>query len=174
MSELIRDISICSWNAQGIANKLGCKLEDDRVIKVFKQHDIVCLTETHCVEYDINIPGFCSFQIIRPKVKKARKGSGGIVVLVKKELRKGVTFIKSKVLPHDVIWVKLSKTFFKGWSENLFLCVAYFSPANSSYTTRTGIGRFHEVLYGTIVQVFRMIPYFFKRKSEINFGIDNC
>ena len=103
MSELIRDISICSWNAQGIANKLGCKLEDDRVIKVFKQHDIVCLTETHRVEYDINIPGFCSFQINRPKVKKARKGSGGIVVLVKKELRKGVTFIKSKVLPHDVI-----------------------------------------------------------------------
>ena len=145
MSELIRDISICSWNAQGIANKLGCKLEDDRVIKVFKQHDIVCLTETHCVEYDINIPGFCSFQINRPKVKKARKGSGGIVVLVKKELRKGVTFIKSKVLPHDVIWVKLSKTFFKGWSENLFLCVAYFSPANSSYTTRTGIDFFANI-----------------------------
>ena len=109
---------------------------------MFKQHDIVCLTETHSVEYDINIPGFCSFQINRPKVKKARKGSGGIVVLVKKRAEKGVTFIKSKVLPHDVIWVKLIKTFFnmfKGWSENLFLCVAYFSPANSSYTTRTGI-----------------------------------
>ena len=61
MSELIKDISICSWNARGIANKLGCKLEDGRVIKVFKQHDIVRLTETHCVKYDINIPGFCSF-----------------------------------------------------------------------------------------------------------------
>ena len=145
MSEIRRDISICSWNVQGIANKLGCKLEDDRVIKVFKQHDIVCLTETHCVEYDINIPGFCSLRIKRPKVKKARKGFGVIVVLVKKELRKGVTFIKSKVLAHDVIWVKLSKNFFKEWSENLFLCVAYFSPANSSYTTGTGIDFFANI-----------------------------
>ena len=91
-----------------------------------------------------NIPGFCSFQIDRPKVKKARKGYDGIVVLAKKEMRKGVTFIKSTVLPHDAIWVKLSKTVFKGWSENVFLCVAYFSPANSSYTTRTGIDFFRQ------------------------------
>ena len=74
-------------------------------------------------------------------------------VLVKKELRKGVTFIKSKVLPHDVIWFKLSKTFFKGWSVNLFLCVAYFGPANSSYTTRTGIDFFVNIEEGKLITI---------------------
>ena len=43
-----------------------------------------------------------------------------------------------------------------------------------SFHLKTFQGRFHEVLYGTIVQVFWMIPYFFRRKSEINFGMDNC
>ena len=63
------------------------------------------------------------------------------------------------------------RPFFSFIDLKFFKMHPLLKPHNLFYSN--GVGRFHEVLYGTIVQVFRMIPYFFKRKSEINFGIDN-
>ena len=38
-----------------------------------------------------------------------------------------------------MMWLKMDRSFFTGWSEDLYLCVSYFSTANSSYTKRTGL-----------------------------------
>ena len=62
MATIIQDISICTCNIQGINNTLGCKLFDERVSKIIKQHDIVCLLETHTGDDCINVEGFHSFQ----------------------------------------------------------------------------------------------------------------
>ena len=87
------ELTICSWNIQGVNNKL----EDESVLQQIMRHDIICLLETHCKEtQELAIEGYQGHQIIRPKLRKAKRHSGGISVFVKKEIRKGIKFLKSE------------------------------------------------------------------------------
>ena len=138
-----RTLRLCCWNIQGIQNQqVGNKLNESEVASTFMRYDIICLLETHGdLDTNIDLKGYKSFAVCRPKFGKARKPSGGIAVLVKDEVNPGVSIIKSTHLPHDMLWLKLNKNYFRS-PKDIYVGVTYLSPANSSYVQRQDIDLF--------------------------------
>ena len=71
-----------------------------------------------------------SFTKGRTKNKKTKRHSGGITVLVRKEIRKGVKFFSSSST--RFVWCKLDKHFFN-LEKDVDVCSAYIPPVNSVY-----------------------------------------
>ena len=124
------NIKIAHWNMEGMRLSGSYpKTEDPKFLEIVKQHDIICLTETHCgEEQKITIHGYRCFQICRAKSKKSKRYHGGIAVLYKESLKPGLKFLQHK--NNDYAWIKLSKHFFN-ISKDTYMCVAYIPPENS-------------------------------------------
>lgn len=139
-----KDISICSWNIQGLmANGCSSKLEIDYIKKELEFFDIIGLLEIHGNEDTVvNFKGYDSHTITRKRLKNAKKDHGGITVLIRNEIRNKVKIINSKQLPVDAIWLKIPYHLFPNFHEDIYLCFAYFSPENSTYTKRTQLDVF--------------------------------
>ena len=60
---------------------------------------------------------------------KTKRNSGGITVLIRKELEKYIEHIKS--YSDGIVWFKLSKEHSKT-DRDIYLCCAYIPPKNSS------------------------------------------
>lgn len=131
-------LNVCSWNVRGIYKKTEKynKLEDNDFTEQLKNYDIIGLVETHCGPDDqIHLDGYYSFQLNRPKLKSAKKYSGGIALLIKLQIKSGI-----KILEHrnsDYIWIKMSKIFF-GLEQDLYMCLTYIPPPESNYLKRMG------------------------------------
>ena len=121
------------WNIEGIkSSTLGNKTQLAEVISTIKRHDIFGLTETHADENSvISVPDYIEFRTCRNKNSKAKKMSGGVAVLVKKNMAHSVTVIKSK--HSDIIWLKISKTYMR-LNRDLYVGFVYVSPSTSAYT----------------------------------------
>ena len=112
------------------------KLFEDPVFDVISGTDIVMLIETHCSYSDnFTFPGYTVHNQIRAKSGRAKKHYGGISVLVKNDIRPGVSFLPST--NSEYLWLKLSCTFFH-LPYDLYLLVVYVCPENSSFTGRAG------------------------------------
>ena len=75
-----------------------------------KQYDFITLVETWVSgKISVDSEGYYCFNKSRKKAKKAKRYSGGISVLVKKSLRKGVNFLTLKVT--DLFGGNLTNTF---------------------------------------------------------------
>ena len=99
------------WNIEGLSGKLN---DTDFISKIAK-FDLISLVETWLPydNTDINIPGFYSFCKCRKVLsQRSRRGSGGITILVKSCLKKGITFL-DKDSDEEFVWWKLDKSFFK-------------------------------------------------------------
>ena len=95
-----------SLNVEGISNQL----KHDAFLSNIKKFDFISLVETWLSESSkINIERYYCFKKGRRKAKKARRYSGGICILVKKTLKKGVQFFSSK--SDRFVWWKLDKQF---------------------------------------------------------------
>ena len=127
-------LKIIHWNIEGNASQeFGHKVSHPQFQSIVQGYDIIALTETHASpDMHIDIPGFVSYQINRPKHAKARKHSGGIAVLVKQYIRSAITFLQSE--SKDIVWVKIAADKL-GLSNNLYLGVVYISPKNSCYNS---------------------------------------
>ncbi len=102
----ISHLSLATWNIQGTKSHSQNKLQDKSFRREVSSHHIIGLTETHCVaEDDIGISGFHAFQKCRPKTKNV--AHGGIAVLVKNEIRPGVSWCDGGC--EDIAWVVLKK-----------------------------------------------------------------
>ena len=77
----------------------------------------------------INFERFYSFSTFRKKHRQAKRFSGGITILIKKEWRKGVKITDDK--NESYIWWKMSKGFFN-FSNDIYVCSIYIPPSNSS------------------------------------------
>ena len=124
-----RLLKFCSWNIEGLARKL----EDKDFLSIIGNFDCVSLVETWQSNNDLNIDGFCSFSKCRQASGKAKRHSGGITVLVKSNLRKGVKFL-DKESNEEFVWWKLEKDFFN-MTQDLFVCSVYIPPQNSPRIT---------------------------------------
>ncbi len=132
------NLSIGYWNIDGLHQRLGgqrtSKLEYTEIINSLSRFDIMCLVETHCNEEDSpTIDGYHAFHNIRPKSMNATRHFGGISVLIKQILSKGV-----KLMPRtcsEMLWLKLDKNFFN-LDSDLFLGTVYVSPVNSTYSSK--------------------------------------
>ena len=124
-------LHIGSHNIQG---NLAKKFNFVDVVNDSHRFDIFCIQETWLTDnYDIVIPGYHIFRSDRKKNKRKNCGSGGVAILFKKSLEKGLKKIESK--NNDLLWVKLDKKFF-GMDSDLFLCSCYIPPENSPMHNR--------------------------------------
>ena len=78
---------------------------------------------------NFSLPNFKHFKANRKQSKKAKRGSGGIILLYNENLHKGISRQKSSDEKHT-IWVKCDKGYF-GLKEDLYVAAAYFPPQNS-------------------------------------------
>jgi hypothetical protein len=118
-------LKFCSWNIEGRSGKL----DDEDFLSTINSFDCITLVETWLNNSTVNIQGFYSFSKSRQKPNRAWRNLGGITVLVKSELRKGISFF-DKESSEQFIWWKLDKDFFH-MKQDLFICSIYIPPQNS-------------------------------------------
>lgn len=75
----IMTIKILNWNARGLSNKI------EELIKRVYEYDVVVITETKRHNKEVlKIKGYCVLEKNSPKKEKS---SGGIAILVRKDLK---------------------------------------------------------------------------------------
>ena len=129
-----RGLKVAHWNINGMykKNEDYCKLKDPVFINQLLKFDIIALLEIHCDDKEIvDFEGYTHIISTRPKAPKARKHSGGLLILLKNEIAKGIKCVKTN--PGNYVWLKLDKIFFN-IEKNIYLCIAYISPDNSTYS----------------------------------------
>ena len=102
----IDNLAILSFNVEG----LSAQLNDSSFHDLLNLHDINILTETwRSSDSKIELTGFWDYSQVRPKHKNAIRHSGGISILIRKELRKGIKIAQDI---EGFVWLKFDKTFF--------------------------------------------------------------
>ena len=128
------NISFCVWNVGGLVSKSYNKVNDENFIKEIRDYDIVLLTETHLgYNSQVNIENFKYFPVCRPQSANTRF-YGGLGILIKNSIRQGVKILTNT--NKDYQWLKLDKSFFN-FMKDIFLCLAYIIPSNSSYAKQS-------------------------------------
>ena len=109
MASLNDQPSVIHWNIEGIMSReFGNKIKQPELLNILNKYDIIALTETHAnQDILINLPGYSSIQVNRPKHHRARKHSGGLAILVKQEMREAVSFLQST--SKDILWHSFSQ-----------------------------------------------------------------
>ncbi len=132
------NLKILTWNIRCISttNALGQKSLKTKVQEIyhkFVSHDIVCLQETWCTDDEARSLEDENFKVLFSNRKyrdpNAKRISGGVIVMVKKHIWKGVKKMLSS--SDDVLWIKLDKNFFKS-DRDIFLACSYLPPQGSS------------------------------------------
>ena len=100
-------LSFFTLNVEG----LQTKLEDPCFVEHLYRFDFVVLVETWLpCDFRANIDGVYAFSKYRVKHPRAKRHSGGITILVKKEFRQGVKFVDTG--SDMFVWWKLDIIFF--------------------------------------------------------------
>ena len=129
------NLSVCFWNVDGIHYRVDNsrlnKLDDPSVSELLRKHDVICLVETHCSPQDhLTLSGYTATASIRPKSNNATKYTGGLSVLVKNEIRHGISFLNTS--SSEYMWLKISKKVFN-LDDDIYVAVVYICPQNSSF-----------------------------------------
>ena len=123
-----KQLTISAWNIRG----LGEKLTDNNFIENINS-DINVLLETWKGESkELNIHEYLTINKIRKKKSKAKRHSGGIIVLYKKELHKGLHYIENGTKSPNRLWIKLDKNYF-GLNDDIYICCVYIPPVTSTH-----------------------------------------
>ena len=128
----IQGLKIGYWNIHGIqSTDKSLKTGDKKVQQLILSHDIFAVSEVHCGENTIpEISDYGCFKLCHGLNTKVNRHFGGIVVYYKRELRNGIKFLENNFA--DFVWIKLCKEFF-GLENDMFVCMAYIPPDNSTY-----------------------------------------
>ena len=159
-----------SYNIEGLSDKLS----NQDLLSEISKYDFVTLVETWLPDgFNINIPGFYSFTKGRTKHKKAKRHSGGMTDLVKKEIKQGVKFFSSSST-RFVLW-KLDRQF-PNLDQDIYACSTYIPPANSVYIKNGSEGPFSELeksiaKYSMLGEIILMSD-FNARKGKLNDDIE--
>ena len=112
------------------------KLNVSYVKKMFESQDVICLNETWTNsdnEKDIAFNDFVPFCNSRKqRNKKANRDSGGVAILVRKNILKFIS--QQPNVSDDSVWIKIDKKLLDT-KKDLYLCTVYIPPEKSSYTT---------------------------------------
>ena len=107
-------------HVEGLVNKI----KDHDFLDSIKQYDFITPVDIWVSgKISVDIAGYYCFNKSIKKAKKAKRYSGGISVLVKKSLRKGVKIFSSK--SNRFVWLKLDKHFFN-LDEYILVCLFTF------------------------------------------------
>jgi len=135
-----QSVSLLFWNIDGVKYKIGnasySKLDDDENINELSQHDILLFVETHSSHKDqLDMDGYRAVKNVRPKSKTSNKFYGGLAILTKHSIRKGIKYLP--ITSTEFMWIKLDQTFFN-IEKDLYICLAYCNPSSSSFTPPEG------------------------------------
>ena len=131
------------WNIHGAYYNVNGykvnKLEDPTFLEVLRTHDILCLQETQCGQNDLmscHLQDFKSIPHCR-KISSNNRYFGGMMLLIRKTIRRGVKIIPSD--NPDILGILLLKDFF-GLTEDISIWFVYAPPLDSPYLTdRDGV-----------------------------------
>ena len=131
------DLKIGYWNVEGLGLAGdNPKTENPTFVNTVKEHDIMCLAETHCSNtQNIDIQGYKCFKLCRSMTKNSNRYYGGLAVLYKQDIQKGLKFLEHK--NNDYVWLKLSRDFFN-LQNDMYVCVSYIPPESSPFYKRRG------------------------------------
>ena len=102
----MENLRMLSFNVEG----LDSILLDPSFMELINRHDICILTETMKKDDSkLNLENFWDFHLVRTKEKGPGRYSGGVTILLKSHLRKGIKIAHSS---EGFVWLKLSKDFF--------------------------------------------------------------
>ena len=119
MSSVRKNLKFCSFNIEG----LGEKLEEEKFLEIIQNFDFITLVQTWKPEYEeISIDNFHSYSKCCSKHKRAKRHSGGITVLIRNDIRKGVKFFSSK--SDRLVWCKLERSL-SNLEEDIYVCSVY-------------------------------------------------
>jgi hypothetical protein len=125
-------IQIGCWNVNQLISKTRNKLNDPLFTTEIEGFDIIGLLETK-LPNTITVDKFMVFPFYRPTSGKNNTISGGLAILIKQTIRKGVKFIDSP--SPNFQWILLKKDFF-GFKKDMYVCFMYDAPSRSSYTVK--------------------------------------
>ena len=136
-------LSVCHLNVYGNLEK---KLQCNDFVNKFKHRDIIIFSECWSNENSIlNISGYKKMVKHRPKVRRARRFSGGICMFYKESISRGITELDWNQFEDGII-AKLDNVFF-GIDEHIFLVCPYIKPSTSSRNLiNTDISSFEYVI----------------------------
>ena len=142
----MNNIKVGCWNINGFKTENMLKSDDDNFTNIVKNNDILALVETHLGNDDyLNLDGFTVKHFKRLKHKNARKASGGISVFIKNTISKGVQFLDTRNKNSEKCWIKLQKDEL-GLTNDIYICFAYISPNNSSFSKRQDTDAFQNIM----------------------------
>ena len=131
-------IHVCMLNVCGLKSKM---LSPDFEEFIFR-FDIVALTETKMSDLDNINDMFREFDIFYKNRRLAKRASGGVALLVKKNISNHVhiheptTNFENNISDDFIMWVKIEKLF----KVNVLLGITYIPPESSPYSS---IDMFH-------------------------------
>ena len=138
-------LRIAHWNIEGLHNQKSdekLKTADPDFIGHINSKSIIFISETHIgEETTFTVPCYLVHSFTRKKHPKARRFSGGIAILVKEDITKGVKVLPNTSKSPDLVWLKLDSKFF-GLSCDIYIGAIYASPKNSTYTQRMEVNVF--------------------------------
>ena len=131
-----------SLNINGLADKLSI------ILDTYSDYDILALQETWLSSYEAeqtikDTPGYIGYYKCRKlQSRKARRHSGGILVLIKNELCDKLSFSTIDIVCDDIIGLKME-------NDNTKMClfVCYLPPDGSNIYVRNDINNYFEILY---------------------------
>ena len=109
------------------------KLDEDKFKSDIRKFDVLCLQETHCHQKEkFSIPDeYFSTPHCRNITSQNSRYFGGMLLLIKKQYRKGIKINKN--LDVDALEITLLHNFFD-MKENVKIIFTYAGPITSSYT----------------------------------------
>ena len=115
MSEQIKNLSIVTWNINGVCNKL----ENRKVREVLQSYDIICLNETK-TSANFSLPGYVTYTSSGENLNR-----GGCAVLLKNPISTAIVEIECSKT--DYVYFRL-----KGCPDVMFVS-CYIAPKSSPY-----------------------------------------
>ena len=129
-----RELNYWPVERNGIRTKTQDKLNDEVLQQWVQSLDVAVFTETHLTKGEnLHVPGYRTFQAHREKTPNASRGSGGVAVLIKRCISKGITRINTQ--SSEMIWLMLNAAFF-GLPCDTALGAVYEGPQQSAVTIR--------------------------------------
>ena len=120
-------LSFGAWNVGGTKKHAS----DPDFVQLLSKHDLIVLGETFADDDSAHFQGFKCINVYRKKKhKNAKRNSGGVSVLINREISKFVTVVR--VTAEHLIWVKVDRSL-TGYPSNLFVCCLYIPPNGSPY-----------------------------------------
>ena len=101
-------LKCCVWNVNGIKTKSYNQFEDDRFLRQIKGYDVMGLVESHLTD---SLPSplnkYKTYHNHTVQEAKSKRSFGGIIILVKNAICKGVSVLKPGNSNYQ--WVKFDK-----------------------------------------------------------------